>query len=198
MQRCGIPTEKENLRMENTQSLATWAQEMAAIAERNTLAQEQQQEASLLDHTQSETVWARGMDHVVHILTTLVQALKRTNRFPDLSVLSYAQSPQGTTTYMRRGTLLSVRGLRGEGPTIELEIDTTPPFRADLLAPTVRVLTSPHPPHAAPLRQTHWNIGISVRGEVVWQRLNPALEISAEDGSEAILKHFLAFCLLAA
>ena len=53
----------------------------------------------------------------------------------DLSVLSYAQSPQGRTTYMRRGALLSVRGLREEGPTIEFEIDPAPPFRADPLTP---------------------------------------------------------------
>jgi hypothetical protein len=184
--------------MENTQDMASWAQEMAAIVERKTLARAQQQQANLLDHTQIETVWAKGMDQVVQILAKLVQALKHTNHFPDLSVLSYAQSPQGTTTYMRRGTLLSVRGLQEESPMIQVEIDTTPPFRVDLLAPTVRVLTSPHPSHAASLREAHWNIGISVRGEVVWQRLNPALEISAEGGSEAILKHFLAFCLLMA
>jgi hypothetical protein len=184
--------------MENTQDLATWAHEMAALVEQKTLARAQQQQANLLDHTQIETVWAKGMDQVVQILAKLVQALKHTNRFPDLSVLSYAQSPQGTTTYMRRGTLLSVRGLQEESPTIQFEIDTTPPFRVDLLAPTVRVLTSPHPSHAASLREAQWNIGISVRGEVVWQRLNPALEISAEGGSEAILKHFLAFCLLTA
>ena len=184
--------------MENTQSLATWAQEMAAIAERKTLAQEQQQQASLLDQTQTETIWANGMDQVVQILTQLVQALKHTKRFPDLSVLSYAQSPQGTTTYMRRGTLLSVRGLQEESPTIELEIDTSPPFRADLFAPTVRVLTSPQPYHAANLRQAHWNVGVSVHGEVVWQRLNPALAISAEDSSEDILKNFLTFSLLTA
>jgi hypothetical protein len=182
--------------MENTQTLAMWAQEMAAMAERKTQAHEQQQQASRLDPTQSETVWAKGMDQLVHILATLVQALKHTNRFPDLSVLSYAQSPQGTTTYMRRGTLLSVRGLQDESPTIEFEIDTAPPFRADLLAPTVRVLTSPHPPQAASLRRAHWNVGVSVHGEVVWQRLNPALEIAAQDGSEDILKHFLAFSLL--
>jgi hypothetical protein len=52
-----------------------------------------------------------------------------------LSVLSYAQSPQGTTIYMRRGTLLSVRGLQDEGPASEFEIDPAPPCRADLLAP---------------------------------------------------------------
>jgi hypothetical protein len=182
--------------MENTQSLAAWAQEMAAMAERK--AQAQKQQASRLNHAQSETIWVNGMEQVVQILVTLVQALKHTKHFPDLSVLSYAQSPQGTTTYMRRGTLLSVRGLQEESPTIEFEIDTAPPFRADLLAPTVRVLTSPQPSHAASLRQAHWGVGVSVHGEVVWHRLNLTLEISAEGGSEAILKHFLAFCLLTA
>jgi hypothetical protein len=184
--------------MESPQALTTWAQEVAALAERKTLAREQQQQASRLDQTQTETIWANGMEQVVRILAKLVQALKQTKRFPDLSVLSYSQSPQGTTTYMRRGTLLSVRGLQEEGPTIELEIDTAPPFRADLLAPTVRVLTSPGPHHLAGFKQAHWNIGVSVQGEVVWQRLNPALEIAEEAGSENILKHFLAFALLTA
>jgi hypothetical protein len=184
--------------MEPHQSLTTWAQEIAALADRKTLAQEQQQQVNLLSQTQAETVWVNGMEQVVHMLTTLVHALKQTKRFPDLSVVSYAQSPQGTTTYMRRGTLLSVRGLQEEGPTIELEIDTAPPFRADLLAPTVRVLTSPHPHHPAGLRQAHWNVGVSMLGEVVWQRLNPALAIAAEAGSEDILKNFLAFSLLMA
>lgn len=156
------------------------------------------QQASRLDHTQTETVWVNGMDQLVQMLATLVQALKHTNRFPGLSVLSYAQSPQGTTTYMGRGTLLSVRGLQDESPTIEFEIDTESPFRADLLAPTVRVLTFPHPPQAARLRQAHWNVGVSVHGEVVWQRLNPALGTAAQDDSEDILKHFLAFSLLMA
>src|SRR5215213_8335413 len=137
--------------MENSLSLAAWAQEMAAIAERKIRAQEQRQHTSDLSQTQAETVWVNGIDQVVRILTKLVRALKHTQRFPDLSVLSYAQSPQGTTTYMRRGTLLSVRGLQEEGPSIEFEIDTTPPFRADLLAPTVRLLTSPHPHHVANL-----------------------------------------------
>jgi hypothetical protein len=185
--------------MEHPQSLATWAHEMAALVERKILTQEQQQQASLLNQAQAETVWVKGMEQVVQILAKLVQALKQTKRFPNLSVLSYAQSPQGTTTYMRRGTLLSVRGLQEEGLTIEFEIDTAPPFRADLLAPTVRVLTSPRPHHPLGLRQAHWSIGVSVRGEVVWQRLNPALETSVEDGSsEDILKNFLAFSLLTA
>jgi hypothetical protein len=184
--------------MEHALSLATWAQEMATIAERKTWAQDQQQHTSHLSQPQAETVWVTGMDQVVRILTKLVQALKHTHRFPDLSVLSYAQSPQGTTTYMRRGTLLSVRGLQEESPSIEFEIDTTPPFRADLLAPTVRVLTSPHPHHSASLRRAHWSIGVSVHGEIVWQRLNPELEGIAEDNSEDILKNFLAFSLLTA
>jgi len=182
--------------MENSLSLAAWAQEMIAITERKTRAQEQQQNTSHLSQTQAETVWVNGMDQVVRILTKLVKALKHTQRFPDLSVLSYAQSPQGTTTYMRRGTLLSVRGLQEESPSIEFEIDTTPPFRADLLAPTVRVLTSPHPHNSASLRRAHWSIGVSVRGEIVWQRLNPALDGIAEDNSEEILKNLLAFSLL--
>lgn len=182
--------------MESPQSPTAWAQEIAALAARKTLAREEHQQVSLLNQAQAETVWVKGMEQVVRTLTTLVQALKQTKHFPDLSVLSYAQSPQGTTTYMRRGTLLSVRGLQEEGPTIEFEIDTAPPFRADLLAPTVRLLTSPRPQHPAGLRQAHWNVGVSVLGEVVWQRLNPGLAIAAEEGSENILKNFLAFSLL--
>jgi hypothetical protein len=100
--------------MENTQDVASWAHEMAAIVERKTLAHAQQQQARLLDHTQIETVWAKGMDQVVQILAKLVQALKHTNRFPDLSVLSLRPESAGTTTYMRRGTLLSVRLTRRE------------------------------------------------------------------------------------
>jgi hypothetical protein len=171
---------------------------MVAIAERKAQVQEQQQHPRHLSQFQAETMWVNGMNQVVRILSTLVQALKHTQRFPDLSVLSYAQSPQGTTTYMRRGTLLSVRGLQEEGFSIEFEIDPTPPFRADLIAPTVRVLTSPHPHHATSLCRAHWSVGVSVHGEIVWQRLNPALDGIAEDTSEEILKNFLAFALLTA
>ena len=81
--------------MEHALSLATWAQEMATIAERKTRAQDKRQNTSHLSQPQAETVWVTGMDQVVRILTKLVQALKHTQRFPDLSVLSYAQSPQG-------------------------------------------------------------------------------------------------------
>ena len=185
--------------MENSLSLTAWAHEMAAIAECKTRAQDHQQLTSHLSQIQAETIWVNGMDQVVRILTILVQALKRTQRFPDLSVLSYAQSPQGTTTYMRRGTLLSVRGLQEESPSIEFEIDTMPPFRADLLAPTVRVLTAPHPHHSSSLRRAHWSVGVSVHGEIVWQRLNPELEgIAEDDNSEDILRNLLAFSLLTA
>jgi len=78
------------------------------------------------------------------------------------------------------------------------DFSTTPPFRADLLAPTVRVLSSPHPHHSASLRRAHWSIGVSVHGEIVWQKLNPELEGIAEDNSEDILKNFLEFSLLTA
>lgn len=77
-------------------SLTAWAQEMAAIAERKTRAQDKRQHTSRLSQTQAEAVWVNGMDQVVRILTKLVQALQHPHRFPDLNVLSYAQSPQGT------------------------------------------------------------------------------------------------------
>ena len=80
--------------MEHALSLAAWAQEMATIAERKTRTQDQQQHTSHLSQTQAEAAWVNGMDQVVRILTKLVKALKQTQRFPDLSVLSYAQSPQ--------------------------------------------------------------------------------------------------------
>lgn len=88
--------------------------------------------------------------------------------------------------------------MQAESPSIEFAIDTAPPFRADLLAPTVRVLTSPHPRHSASLRRAHWRVGVSVHGEIVWQKLNPELEEIAEDNSEDILRNFLAFSLLTA
>ncbi len=34
-----------------------------------------------------------------------------------------------------------------------------------------------------------------MHGGVVWRRLNPLFEISAENGSETILKHLFAFSL---
>jgi hypothetical protein len=188
---------KENSLMEN--SLTAWAQERAAIAERRTRAQDKRQNTSHFSQIQAETVWVNGMAQVVRILTKLGEALQHTHRFPDLRVLSYAQSPQGTTTDMRGGTLLSVRGVQAESASIEFEIDTTPPFRADLLAPTARVWTAPHPHHSARPRRAHWSIGVSVHGEIVWQRLNPELAgIAEDDNSGDILKNFLAFSLLPA
>lgn len=181
--------------MATSQSLAAWADEMAAVAECNTQVHEQQRRTSLLDHTQTEIVWVNGIHQIVTILATLVEALKHTKCFPALTVVSYAQSTQGITTYMRQGTLLRVKGLQDESPTIEFEIDSRPPFRADLLAPTVRVLTAPHPHHATSVPQAQWNVGVSVYGEVVWQRLNHALEIAEESSSEDILMNLLAFSL---
>jgi hypothetical protein len=181
--------------MEKTQTLAEWAQQMAGTVQLKTLAKEQRHQAGHLTQSQAENLWVKGMDQVVQALDVLVQALKRTGHFPQLSLMSYARSPQGTTTYMRRGTLLSLRGLREESSTVEFEIDSTPPFRADLLAPTVRVLTTPGMSQAAGLRAAHYCVGVSLQGTVLWQRLNPALGMPPEGSVEEILRSFLAFLL---
>lgn len=181
--------------MAELQPLAEWARAMAEAVLRRTWAAEQR--IGSIEQGQVENIWVKGMDQVTQTLGVLVQALKDTKRFPQLSLISYARSPQGTTTYMRRGTLLSLRGLREDGPTLEFEIDPSTPFRADLLAPTVRVLTTPTTlqSNANGLRKAHWCIGISPQGAVVWQRLNDALPISQEESSEEILKSFLATLL---
>lgn len=177
--------------MAELQPLAEWVQQMADTVQHTALVKEQQK-ASHVNQGQHETLWVRGMDQVVQTLTVLVHALRRTPHFPHLRLISYAQSPQGTTTYMRRGTLLSLKGLRADGPSLDFEIDSALPFRADLLAPTVRVLTTPQSFQAPGLRTAYWCIGVSVQGPVVWQRLNPALEISPEGSIEEILRSFLA------
>jgi len=182
--------------MEKTQPLTEWARQMAEAVQLETLAKKQRHQANLSNQPQAEKVWVDGMDQVVQILEALVRALKCTGHFPQLSLTAYARSPQGTTTYMHRGTLLSLRGLREDCPTIEWEIDSTPPFRSDLLAPTVRVITTPNTLQAAGLRKAHWSFGVSVQGTVVWQRLNPALEMSPEGSVEGMLKGFLEFLLL--
>jgi hypothetical protein len=181
--------------MIETQTLAEWARQMAEAAQFRTLAKEQRHQAGLLNQIQAEKLWVDGMNQVVQILEVLVRALKRTGHFPQLSLMAYARSPQGTTTYMRRGTLLSLRGLREESSTIEWEIDSTPPFRVDLLAPTVCVITTPNTFQAAELRKTHWRLGVSVQGTVVWQQLNPALEMPPEGSVEEMLKGFLEFMI---
>lgn len=181
--------------MAEFQPLTTWAQAMAEAVRRKTWVTEQQ--IGSLQQRQIEHMWVKGMDQLTQTLGVLVQALKDTKQFPQLSLISYARSPQGTTTYMRRGTLLSLRGLREDGPTLEFEIDPAPPFRADVLAPTVRVLTTPATlqSNANGLRKAHWCIGVSPQGAVVWQRLNEALPIAQEESSEEILKSFLATLL---
>jgi hypothetical protein len=182
--------------METTQPLVEWAQLMAETVQRQMLAKEHRQQASHLNQSQAETVWTKGMDQVIQTLDALVQALRRTGQFPHLSLMAYARSPQGTTTYMRRGTLLSLRGLREESATLEFEIDSTPPFRADLLAPTVRVITTPQTLHTRRLREAQWCLGVSLHGAIVWQRLNPALQVPVEGSVEEVLRGFLAFLLL--
>ncbi|MGE0679816.1 MAG: hypothetical protein AB7P69_02750 [Candidatus Binatia bacterium] len=179
--------------MAEFQSLAEWAQSMAEAVLRKTWATEQQ--IGSIPQSQVESIWVKGMDQVTQALGVLVQALKDTKQFPQLSLISYARSPQGTTTYMRRGTLLSLRGLREDSPTLEFEIDPSTPFRADLLAPTVRVLTTPATLQSNGLRKAHWCIGVSAQGAVIWQRLNDALPISQEGSSEEILRSFLAILL---
>jgi len=73
--------------------------------------QRHQSQSALLTQAQAELLWVQGMDQVVQTLDVLVQALKCTGQFPQLTLLSHARSPQGTTTYMRRGTLLTLKGL---------------------------------------------------------------------------------------
>jgi len=59
------------------------------------------------------------MDQVVQTLDVLVRALKHTGQFPQLSLLAHARTSQGTTTYMQRGTLLSLKGLEKKSLIIE-------------------------------------------------------------------------------
>ena len=131
--------------MAELQPLTEWAQLMADAVLHKARAHQQQTRA--MPQSQVENLWVKGMDQVTHTLEALVQALQGASQFPHLNLVSYARSPQGTTTYMRRGTLLSLRGLREDGPTLEFVIDPSLPFRTDLLAPTVRVLTTPTAPH---------------------------------------------------
>lgn len=139
--------------MAESQPLREWAQSMAEAVLRETWVTEQQ--IGSLQQAQLENLWVRGMDQVTQVLGVLVRALKDTKQFSHLNLISYARSPQGTATYMRRGTLLSLRGLREEGPTLEFEIDPSTPCRADLLAPTIRVLTTRATPQFNGLRKAH-------------------------------------------
>jgi hypothetical protein len=182
--------------MDATQTLAEWAQQMADTVQHRAWAKEQRHQAAVLNQAQAENLWVKGMDQVVQTLEVLVQALKRTGHFPRLTLLTHARSPQGTTTYMRRGTLLSLKGLEEESPTVEFEIDIAPPFRPDVLVPTVRVITKRETRQPTRLRQEQLCFGISLKEAVVWQLLNPALEMPQEGSVEEMLRNLLASLLL--
>ena len=181
--------------MATTQSLTEWAQQMAEAVQRRALAKEQRHQAGLLNQVQAEQAWVKGMDRVVQTLEGLVRALKHTGQFPHLTLVSYARSPQGTTTYMRRGTLVSLEGLEPHSPTIEFAIDATPPFRSDLLAPTIQVLRKPQSRQGSGAAREYFCFGISLDGDVVWHLQPPAGEMPLEGSIEDLLRSFLAFLL---
>jgi hypothetical protein len=181
--------------MDTTPSLTEWAQQMADAVQRRARAKEQRHHTGLLNQAQAEQVWVKGMDQVVQTLEGLVGALKHTGQFPHLTVVSYAQSPQGTTTYMRRGTLLSVKGLEPQSPTIEFAIDSGPAFRPDLLVPTIRVISNPQTRQAPGAAREHFCFGISLQGDVVWRLQDAAGGMPLEGGVEDLLRSFLAALL---
>jgi hypothetical protein len=183
--------------MGSLQTRAEWAQQMADTVQLKMLAKEQQHHRGSLTQAQAEQLWITGMDRVVHTLACLVQALQDTGYFSQLKLLSHARSPQGTTTYMRRGSLLSLKGLQEKTPTIEFEIDGSPPFRADLLTPIVRVVTLSNSFQPTNRRKVHWCFGVSMQGAVVWQKLDPEVQIPPEGDVEAMLRSFLGSQLLA-
>lgn len=182
--------------METTQPLAEWAKQMAETVQQKARAKEQRHQAGLMNQAQAENVWVKGMDQVVQTLEILVQALKHTGYFPHLTLLSHARSPQGTSTYMRRGTLISLKGLEWESQTIEFEIHVALPFRPDLLAPTVRVVTKSDTAQDTGPRQEHFCFGVSAQGTVVWQLMNPSLVMPREGSVEEMLRGFLTALLL--
>ena len=178
--------------MDTTQPLAEWARQMAETVQHRARAKEQRHQAGLINQAQAENLWVKGMDQVVQTLGVLVQALKHTGHFPQLTLVFYALSPQGTTTYMRRGTLLSLKGLEQKSPLIEFEIDLAPPFRPDLLAPIIQVITKAETRQATGSGQKHFCFGVSLQGDVVWQPLNPSGGMPREGGIEEMLRSFLA------
>lgn len=175
--------------------LEAWAQQMAELAQRKTRERDQRHQTSVLNQAQAERLWVAGMDQVVHTLTLLVQALRQTGQFPHLTLMTHARSPQGTTTYMRQGVLLTLKGVGQDRQTIEFAIDSASAFRPDLLAPMVRVLTTQEAHHGVGTPQDHLRLGVTVQGTVVWQLLNPALPLPTEGNVEDLLKSFLASCL---
>jgi len=170
--------------------LEAWALQMAELVQRKTRERDQRHQTAVLNQAQAERLWVAGMDQVVHTLTLLVQALRQTGEFSHLTLLTHARSPQGTTTYMRQGVLLTLKGLGQDQQTIEFAIDNASPFRPDLLAPMVRVLTTQEARRGAETPQDQLRLGVSV-----WQLLNPALPLPGEGSVEDLLKSFLASCL---
>jgi hypothetical protein len=175
--------------------LEAWAQQMAELVQRKTRERDQRHQTAILNQAQAERLWVAGMDQVVHTLTRLVQALRQTGQFPQLTLITHARSPQGTTTYMRQGVLLTLKGVGQDQQTIEFAIDGASAFRPDLFAPMVRVLTTQAARHGAGTPQDQLRLGVSVQGTVVWQLLNPALPLLTEGSVEDLLKSFLASCL---
>jgi hypothetical protein len=182
--------------MDPTQSLTEWAQQMAATVQHKARAKEHRHQAALLNQAEAEQVWVDRMNQVVRTCQTLVQALKRTGQFPELALLLHAQSPQGTVTYMRRGTLFSLKGIEKDGPAIEFVIDPAPPFRPDLLTPTIRVITNQDTERAGRPRQEQFRFGVTPQGVVVWHLLHPTLQMPPEGSVEEMLRSFLASLLL--
>ncbi|HXG18701.1 MAG TPA: hypothetical protein VNN62_06445 [Methylomirabilota bacterium] len=174
--------------------LEAWAQQMAELVRRKTRERDQRHQTAVLNQVQAERLWVAGMDEVVHTLTRLVQALRQTDQFPQLTLLTHARSPQGTTTYMRRGALLTLKGVGQDHQTIEFAIDARPAFRPDLLTPVVRVHTIQEARHGATPLQAQVSLGVTVQGIVVWQILNPALPLPTEGSVEDLLTSLLAAC----
>ena len=107
------------------------------------------------------------------------------------------QEPTGDHDVYASGALLTPKGLGHEQQAIECAIDTTSPFRPDLLAPLLRVVLRPEGQDRGASPQEQLRLGISFQGDVVWQLVNPALSVPAEGTLEDLLTSFLAACLSA-
>jgi len=94
--------------------LAAWAQQMAELVQRKARERHQRHQTAVMNQAQAERLWVTGMDQVVQTFTALVAALRQTGHFPHLTITTHARSPQGTTTYMRQGALLTLKGLGHE------------------------------------------------------------------------------------
>lgn len=105
--------------------------------------------------------------------------------------MTHARSPQGATTYMRQGVLLTLKGVGLDQQTIKFTIDSASSFRPDLTVPTVRELTIQEAQHGAETPQDQLRLGVSVQGTVVWQLITPALQLPTEGSVEDLLKSFL-------